>query len=100
VAAAGSFLAWVSGFAVPLIASLLAVASWLAWRGFQRWRRQRGQAMTEIELQRRCHARGLEDTWRTGRRNQAWGDAPGLVSVITSAARQGKRSANSRSFLA
>ncbi len=52
VTAAGSFLAWVSGFAVPLIASLLAVASWLAWRGFQRWQRRRAQAMTEVELQR------------------------------------------------
>jgi len=56
VAAAGSFLAWLIGFAaplaVPLIASLLAVAGWLAWRTFQRWHRRRTQAMASIQLQR------------------------------------------------
>ena len=34
VAATGSFLAWLGSFAVLLIASALAIASWLVWRAF------------------------------------------------------------------
>ena len=33
---AGSFLAWIGGFGIPLIASILAIGSWLAWRTLQR----------------------------------------------------------------
>lgn len=36
VAAGGWFLAWLGGFGVPLIASVLAVGGWLAWRALQR----------------------------------------------------------------
>lgn len=36
VAAAGRFLAWLGGFGVPLIASVLAVGGWLTWRALRR----------------------------------------------------------------
>lgn len=43
VAAGGSFLAWLGGFGVPLlVASALAIGSWLAWRAFQRRLPSRG----------------------------------------------------------
>jgi len=51
VAAAGSFLAWLGGFSLPLIAAAVAIVGWVAWRVFQR-RRRRTQAMARIELQR------------------------------------------------
>lgn len=36
VAAGGWFLAWLGGFGMPLIAAVLAVGGWLAWRILQR----------------------------------------------------------------
>ena len=47
VAAGGWFLAWLGGFAVPLIASALAVGGWLAWRVLERGtvRKGNGRAM-------------------------------------------------------
>jgi hypothetical protein len=47
VAAGGWFLAWLGGFRVPLIASALAIGSWLAWRAFQRRSAPRGAAKGE-----------------------------------------------------
>lgn len=38
VAAGGWLLAWLGGFATPLIASLVAVVAWTAWRGYKRRR--------------------------------------------------------------
>jgi len=35
-AAVGSFLPWLSGFGLPLIAVVLAIGSWLVWQAFRR----------------------------------------------------------------
>jgi membrane protein implicated in regulation of membrane protease activity len=35
-AAVGSVLAWLGGVGLPLIAVVLAIAGWLAWRAFRR----------------------------------------------------------------
>jgi hypothetical protein len=48
VAAGGGVLAWLGGLGVPLlVASTLAIGSWLAWRAFQRRSAPRGAAKGE-----------------------------------------------------
>jgi membrane protein DedA with SNARE-associated domain len=51
-AAAGSFLAWLGGFSLPLIAAAVAAAGWVGWRALQQWQTRRVQAVAENELQR------------------------------------------------
>lgn len=51
-AAAGSFLAWLGGFSLPLLAAAVAIAAWIGWRALQRTVRRRAQAMAQNELQR------------------------------------------------
>jgi hypothetical protein len=46
VAAGGWFLAWLGGFGVPLIGSVLAVGGWLAWRALRRGTVRKGNGRT------------------------------------------------------
>ncbi len=52
VAAGGWFLAWLGGFGVPLIALVLALGGWLAWRALQRGTVRNGNGRAVVHPQK------------------------------------------------
>jgi len=51
-AAVGSFLAWLGGFSLSLIAAFVAAAGWVGWRALQRSMQRRAEALARNEPQR------------------------------------------------